>query len=107
MVLRDDIGEHGEGIDNRSVTMEYHDTPFPSSKLSQAKPREPKNSFDPRRTASTPSLRIIGSSASLKDSSHFTTSSPTGEPKKQPTPVPVIRKPKTRLDEAGVPQTEV
>lgn len=106
-VLRDDIGEPGEGIDNHSATIEYRDTPPPSSKLSQTKSREPHNSFDPRRTASTPSLRITGSSVSLKDSSNFTTSSPTGELRKQPTPLPAVRKTKTRVDQAGVPQTDV
>ncbi|XP_023713825.1 cholinesterase isoform X1 [Cryptotermes secundus] len=103
IVLRDDVGEPGEGIDNHSATVEYRDIPTPS-KLSQTKPQ---NSFDPRRTASTPSLRITGSSASLKDSSNFTTSSPTGGVRKQGTPVPAVRKPKTRVDQAGVPQTEV
>jgi hypothetical protein len=71
------------------------------------KPRKPQNSYDPRKTASTPSLQITGSAASLKDASHFTTSSPTGEQRKQPTPIPTVRKPRTRVDEAGVPQTEV
>lgn len=71
------------------------------------KPRKPQNSFDPRKTASTPSLQITGSSASLKDASNLTTSSPAGEKRKQPTPIPAVKKPKTRVDEAGVPQTEV
>lgn len=107
IVLRDDIGEPGEGIDNQSATIEYRDTPPPSSKLSQVKSRKPQNSFDPRKTASTPSLQITGSAASLKDASHLTTSSLTGEPRKHPTPIPAVRKPRTRVDEAGVPQTEV
>jgi hypothetical protein len=107
IVLQDDIGDPGEGIDNNSATIEYRDTPPPSSKPSQVKPRKPQNSFDPRKTASTPSLQITGSSASLKDTSDLATSSPTGEKRKQPTPIPTVRKPKTRVDEAGVPQTEV
>lgn len=105
--LRDDIGEPGEGIDNKSATIEYRDTPPPSSKLSQVKPHKPQNSFDPRKTASTPSLQITGSASSLKDVARLTTSSPTGEQRKHPTLNPAVRKPRTRVDEAGVPQTDV
>lgn len=105
--LRDDIGEPGEGVDNQSATIEYRDTPPPSSKLSQVKPHKPQNSFDPRKTASTPSLQITGSASSLKDVALLTTISPTGEQRKYPTPNPAVRKPRTRVDEAGVPQTDV
>jgi hypothetical protein len=37
----------------------------------------------------------------------LTTISPTGEQRKYPTPNPAVRKPRTRVDEAGVPQTDV
>ncbi|PSN30280.1 hypothetical protein C0J52_25524 [Blattella germanica] len=122
IVLRDDMGEPAEGIDNHSATYEYRDTPPPStksplptsktpppsSKMTHNKAKGPQNTLDTRKTASTPSLRITGSAASLKDSSaNFTTSSPTGEPRKQLTPVPAARKPRTRIDSGGVPQTEV
>lgn len=106
IMLRDEMGDTHEGIDNHSATnvYEYRDTPPP-----KPKPKQQLNHYEQRRSASTPSLRT-GSAISLKDSSSFTTSSPTGEPRKVPeqrnTPV-VQRKPKTLLGEDGVPQTQV
>lgn len=105
-MLREEMGDPHQGVENQSATnvYEYRDTPPPKSKVKQN-----HNHYDPKRSASTPSLRT-GSAISLKDSSNYTSSSPTGDPRRYPehrsTPV-IDRKPKTLLGEDGVPQTQV
>lgn len=95
-------GSRMEGIENniqnhRSnsniYSSEYRDMPGGGLK---------SRGLEPRRTSSTPSLRS-GSATSLKD---VVSNSPTGEPRKQRTPV-AAKRTITKVDKIGVPQTDV
>ncbi|XP_046672801.1 neuroligin-2 isoform X2 [Homalodisca vitripennis] len=95
-------GDRMEGIENniqnhRSnsniYSTEYRDVPAKGRGLQ----------VEPRRTSSTPSLRT-GSATSLKDIGAVS-GSPTGEPRKQRTPV-AAKRTITKVDK-GVPQTDV
>ncbi|KAK7871831.1 hypothetical protein R5R35_006430 [Gryllus longicercus] len=130
IMLRDE-GSDPEGIENHSATnvYEYRDTPPTKVKRNLSQPqlqmqeikdmKDSKDSkgraisppmttasYDPRRSASVPSLRT-SSASSLKDSASFVSSSP-GGPRRTPTtnhrrgP-----KPQTLITEGGVPQTQV
>lgn len=93
------------GIENRIQNhrstgniYEYRDT----APLGLIKPRHLQT--DPRRTASTPTLRT-GSSSSLKDAGIVVSSVPSGDSRKQRTPI-VAKRTITKTDK-GIPQTDV
>lgn len=96
-------GDRMEGIENnihnhRSnsniYSNEYRDAPSGGLKARSLQ-------SEPRRTSSTQSLRS-GSATSLKD---VVSNSPTGEPRRQRTPV-AAKRTITKIDK-GVPQTDV
>lgn len=103
-MMRDEP-ERLEGIENRTHNhrstgniYEYRDTPGIGGLKSK------HYQSDPRRTSSTPSLRA-GSTGSLKDTG-VVSESPTGEPRKQRTPI-ASKRVTTTKPPLGVPQTDV
>lgn len=122
IMLHDD-GNDPEGIENHSVsnTYEYRDTPPPKVKRNNSQPQlqmqdikdlkgRPTGmqnvSYDPRRSASVPSLRT-NSASSLKDTNSVVSSSPGGPRRTPVTNHRKVPKPQTLLTEGGVPQTQV
>lgn len=94
-------GSRMEGIENNIQNHRSNSNIYSAEYREVPSGLKVRGQGEPRRTSSTPSLRS-GSAMSLKDA---VASSPTGEVRKQRTPV-AAKRTITKVDK-GVPQTDV